>query len=168
MGFNDLILFDPVPSSPLDNIDEIETEARSRLAVRLQTKLRNVIDPGVDLKAATRAQAVKVVSDGDRFAIQHEDQAGVVNPQVAAEDDDPNEVGNLEQLFELSSGVPTVKADGRLVYRTISPDVLFGEQRRAIRTQQVEQAIAGSLGNDLVDVYDEAIHDVAQRTPRSG
>lgn len=166
MGFNDLLNIEPVSSSVFEHMDEIESEARSRLATRMQTSLRSVVDPGVNLRDAVRAQTIKVIPEGERFAVRREDQGNVLDGGGVPEpEEDPNEIANVDQLFELGSGVPTAKANGSLVYRTVSPEVLFGEQRRAHREQIIEQAVANSLTGDLIESYDEAFNDVRQRIP---
>jgi hypothetical protein len=165
MGFNDLIVIEPAPISALDRGDEIESLARDRIAERLQTRLRSTLDPGVDLRAAVQTQTLRVVPDGERFVARQEDQGKVLLPATqsgSSGDDDPNDVTNVEQLFQMSSGVPSV-VDGRLVYRTISPSVLFGNHREAAQAQVIEQTVTATLRDEVVDAYEEAIADVSRQ-----
>lgn len=166
MGFNDWIKVDPAPLSALDRFDEVDAAARERLAKDLQTRLRSTIDPGVNLKSAMRAQAVRVASEGDRLVIDSHDQAEVLgaSADMVDDDQDDNEVTNVEQLFELGSGVPTV-VDGKLTYRTISPEALFGNLKSADTSRVVEQTTTETLRMGIADAFDEASRDVSNRNP---
>jgi len=169
MGFNDLILIEPVPMSALDRGDEIEEIARAKLADKLQRRLRTTLDPGHDLRSAVRAQAVRVVPDGERFVVSHEDQAAVVKPATAASSTpppDPNQVTDIDQLFQPSSGVPSV-VDGKLVYRTITPVILFGSHKEEAQAQLFEQTVTAVLREEVVNSYEEAIAEVSRQHLRS-
>lgn len=166
MGFSDLLLIEPASMSSVDRLEEVEEVARDKIAARLQFRLRSTIDPGVDLRSAVEAQEIHVDAQGDAFVVHPEDQAAVIKPAPVAPPPapDPNTVTDMNQLFEMSSGVPSV-VNGRLVYRTVSADTLFGAQKQAAREQMVEQTITAALRDELVDAYDEAFDDVARRHP---
>ncbi len=166
MGFSDLFMIEPTAMS-LDRLDEVDEIARDRIASRMQLRLRSIIDPGVDLQEAVRAQGVRVDAKGDEFSVHHEDQAQIIKPATESGGgggSDPNEVTNVEQLFEMSSGVPSM-SNGKLVYRTISPSVLFGAQKQAAREQLIDQTVETAIRDELVDSFDEALQEVGRRHP---
>lgn len=166
MGFNDFITFEPAPMSAFDKLEEVDTLAREKVAMRMQEGLRTTIDPGVDLKSAMRAQKIRVTSEGGRLVVNQEDQAEILGGGESdsdAGDSDPNNVTSFDQLFEPSSGVPSVGADGRLIYRTVSPAVLLGEQRAEAQQMMVDQTVSEILTNNLVDAYDDAFREIGER-----
>lgn len=167
VGFNDWIRIDPAQMTALDRFDEVDAIARENLAKELQTRLRTTIDPGISLRAAQRAQAVRVASEGNRLVIDSEDQAEVLgaSSETVEEPSDPNIVTNVDQLFELSSGVPSI-VDGKLVYRMISPSALLGKQQQENeRDRIIEQTTTETLRINIADAFDDATRDVRNRNP---
>ncbi len=169
-GFNDWIFFGPKDTAGVARLDEVDAEARTILAGNLQTRLRGRIDPGIDVAAALRAQAVRVTSEGDRMVIDSEDQGAVLaasSEMVAGELGD--EAGSVEELFAPGSGVPSAAqgADGetKLTFRTISLAALFGEQKQQEQDRVVEQTTTDVLRNGVVDAYDQATATVNRRHP---
>lgn len=169
-GFNDWIFFDAKGTSPLEHAEEVNNHARQTLARDLQTRLRGRIDPGVGLEGALRAQAVRVSADGDRLVIDQEDQAGVLaasSGMVAG--DNGEEASSVEQLFELSSGVPSATQDAsgetKMVFRTITLDALLGSQRQNDQDLMVEQTTTEALRSGIVGAFEDASEEVARRHP---
>lgn len=168
-GFNDWIYFAPKPQASVDRWDEVDAAAREKLARDLQTRLRGRLDPGIGAAAAQRAQAVRVQSEGDRLVIDQADQGDVLgasSEMVAAVGE---EVKSVDQLFELGSGVPSaVQGPGgetKMVFRTVSLETLFGEQKQDEQDLVVEQTTTDVLRGGIVDAYEEAMNDVARRHP---
>lgn len=168
MGFNDIMIIEPASVSAVDRLDDVESGARERIAGRLQTRLRATVDPGVNLRSAVNAQAIRVASAGNEFVVDREDQANVLKSPADQKKEpakDANEVTGVEELFELGSGVPSM-ANGKLVYRTISQEALFGEQRRAVHSQHVEQTVTSALRDEMLDAYQESFEEVQRRHPK--
>jgi hypothetical protein len=165
MGFNDFISFEPAPMSAFDRLEEVDSLAREKIALRLQEGLRTTIDPGVDLKSAMRAQKIRVTSEEGRLVVHQEDQAAIIGGGDGdhGSDSDPNTVTNFDELFEPSSGVPSIGPDGRLIYRTVSPAVMLGEQRAEADQMMADQTVNEILSNNLVDAYDDAFREIGER-----
>ena len=164
MGFNDWIQFDPAPMAALENEEEVSELAMGTLAKEVQQRLRSTLDPGINLQSAVRAQSVRVTAEGDQLVIDQEDQADVLGgaPKEAEEEGSDLEVTNVEQLFEMGSGVPKV-VNGKLTYRTVSTETLFGDQKRQEQERVVEQTTVDVLRTGLVDAYEDAIGTITRR-----
>lgn len=169
MGFGEMFMIEPAPMSTIDRLEDVDANARRRIAERLQTRLRSTVDPGVSLKSAMAAQSIHVSPQGDEFVIDQEDQANIIKPPAAQSrsgSGDPNQVENVDELFEMGSGVPAMR-DGKLVYRTISPAALFGEFRKEAFTQQFEQTVTATLRDEMLDAYEEALDEVGREHPKT-
>jgi hypothetical protein len=169
-GFNDWIFFSPKGSPALEHSREVDAQARETLARDLQTRLRGRIDPGISAAAAVRAQAIRVQSEGDRLVIDQEDQGAVLAASAGmVAGDNGQEASSIEQLFELSSGIPSAvqEQDGgtRLIFRTITLESLLGDQRVNERDLLVEQTTTETLRSGIVGAIEEAVTDVARRHP---
>ena len=165
MGFNDWIQFDPAPMAALENEGEVSELAMGTLAKEVQQRLRSTLDPGIGLQSAIRAQSVRVAAEGDQLVIDQEDQAEVLGgaPKEAEDEGADLEVTNMEQLFEMGSGVPRV-INGKLTYRTVSTDVMFGDQKRQEQERVVEQTTVDVMRTGLVDAFEDAIQTVSRRS----
>jgi hypothetical protein len=163
VGFNDWIQFEPAQMAALDNEGEVEQVAMDTLAKELQMRLRTTIDPGINLRSAVRAQSIRVSAEGDRLVIDQEDQADILGDASEEKAGGDNDVTNVEQLFEMGSGVPTI-VNGRLTYRTVTAEALFGDQKKLDQERVVEQAAADVIRNRTVDAFDEAMGTVARKS----
>ena len=171
-GFNDWVYFEPASVAGIDSANEVDALARENLARRTQEALRSRIDPGISLRDARRAQAVRVRSEGDRLVIDQDDQADVLDAASGMTKEEPDDTvaSTVEQLFETSSGVPkaVVGSDGqeRLAFRSISIESLFGAQRQTTQDQAIEQSVTENLRTNIVDAYEDAVSEVGRRHPR--
>lgn len=164
MGFNDWINFEPAPMSAYDRLEAVDQLTREKVAGRLQSALRTTVDVGVDLHAAVRAQKIRVVADESRFVVDSEDQGDVLlNEERELEPGDPNEVDDVDELFKMSDGVPSVGKDGRLVYRSITPAALLGEQQREAREQQLEQTVTETIRNSFIESFEDAMQEIDRK-----
>lgn len=168
--FNSIVNFNLKTSAAFDRSDEVDTIARDRLAGEMQRNIRTRVDPGISRKSATVAEAIKVKPEGNRFVIYSESQAEVLaaaSGQVSGRRADA--AGGVEDLFKPSSGVPTAETrpDGStgLVFKTIELSKLFQEQKEQEQQQMIEQAVTGTLRTGIVNAYEEAFREVAQRHP---
>lgn len=168
----DWVFFEPSSMSALDQFDEVDEAARGILARETEVRLRGKLDPGADLKNAHRSQAVRVQSEGGRLVISSEDPGEVL--QAAAESSRggaaDNEAAGIEGLFEMSSGIPSVRqgADGKtqLVFKTISMENLFGAQKQVQQDARVEETVTEVVRAGIVDAYDESIKETTRRYPQ--
>lgn len=154
-----------------ERLDEVEKIARDKIAIGMERNLRTRVDPGISMKSANVAETIRVKTDDNRFVIYSESHAAVLaatSKQMGVGTSD-NQATGIEDLFEQSSGVPTAKTrpDGSvgLVFKTISLDNLFREQRENERDQMVEHSVTESMRNGIVDAYDEAFNEVNRRHP---
>lgn len=171
-NFSDWFRFDLRKSAAFDRYDEVESIMRERLAHDIQTQIRTQIDPGIRRDKGVVAEEVQVRTDGSRFVIYAESQAEVLrvtSKLMAQSNEQPVRARSIEDLFEPSSGVPTVrtKKDGStsLVYREISLENIFNEQRRKAEENNVARTIEATVDSNLGRRYEEAFDEVEQRHP---
>jgi len=170
MDISSWITFEP-GGAAIEKSDEIDQIAQTKLAQDIQQRLRNQVDPGIDLKSARRAQAIRVQANGGQLVIDEEDQDKLFGGGVAqAEEDDAQpQAGNLDDLFRPGSGVPesVTQQDGstQLVFRSIKAKDLFGSQVTARRSEMVERVVANVLQSEVVDAVEDAMGQVDRLYP---
>jgi hypothetical protein len=169
MDINNWITFVPAHGAA-EKAEEIESVAKQRLSKDLQSRLRNNIDPGIDLKSARRAQSIRVQASGGRLVIDEDDQAKLFSGGEPEKGSDSEPLApNLEDLFKPGSGVPesVTQPDGssKLVFRSILADDLFGQQIKNERTSMVEKTITDVLRTNTVDAIEDAMQEVDRLYP---
>lgn len=171
-GFNDWIHIQPTPMGIDSYPEELDRRVQVKLAEQIGTRLRTRLDPGIDPKAANRAQAVRSRVDGNRIVIDSRDQLDAVTR--AGDNDDSGsdgrglDVEDIDDLFNLSSGVPQIDTDPdgneRLVFRRVSSMEKLGlpedEQDRI-----VDQAVTEVLQGGIVEAFEEASQGVEDEHP---
>jgi hypothetical protein len=150
--------------------EEIDSHAQTSLAKLIQQRLRAQIDPGIDLKAARRAQSIRATYEGGEITIDEDDQAKLLSGETEKEQDDSEQpASNLEDLFRPGSGVPesVTRPDGStmLVFRSIKASDLFGQQIANSRSEMVEHAVTDVLRANAVDAVEEAMREVERLHP---
>ena len=165
-SFADWINIEPVPMSAFDHVQELEDLARARLASSIERRVKTTLDPGVDPKKAAELSTLKVTSEGKDFVIKTDDSMEALNFGEASVKEAPPPVNarSIDDLFTLSSGVPEV-VDGKLVYKTVSMDTLFGSQTKSIQEGQVQHIVKDVIQSELPDAYDEAFAEIERRHP---
>ena len=165
-SFNNLIKFTAEPMAAVDHYDEFQDMVRERLDRDIEERAKATLDPGIDPKRASQVASLKVKSEGSRFVIKTDDSAAALAFAEAGVKEAPpsNEAGSVEELFEMSSGVPQIK-DGKLIYKTVSMDSLFGSQSEEAQNQQLESVVEDTIRNKLPDAYTEAFSAVARKHP---
>mgnify|MGYP000688443241 CR=1 FL=1 len=163
MNISSWISFEP--GSGDEKSEEIDSLAKSRLAAQIQTRLRNQVDPGIDLQSARRAQSIQAREADGQIVISEDDQAKLFSGgQEQGEDDSEPPAGNLDDLFKPGSGVPesVSNPDGstQLVFRSIKAADVFGEQTKLRRSEATEHAISDALRNGVVDAIENATDEV--------
>ena len=169
MDINNWITFEPDPRAS-EKSEEIDAIAQTKLAKSIQERLRSQVDPGIDLKSARRAQAIRVTASGGELVIDEDDQAKLFAGGVADEENDAEPpAGNLEDLFRPGSGVPesVTQPDGstKLVFRSIKAADLFGQQIQADRTEMVEHVLSDVLRNNSLEAIEDSMREVDQLYP---
>lgn len=171
MGFNSWIYAEPAGPGAETHGEEIDSLAKAKLASEIQTKVRARIDPGIDLRNASRAQAVRSYADEGNIVIDEKDQAELITGE--AEDAGPagtstTEASTMDDLYSLGSGIPEIIADPdgttRISFRTIKASSLFGD-RQADQDDTVQSIVTDTLQMGIVDAIDEATSDVNRRYP---
>jgi hypothetical protein len=160
----------PGTSVGIDRRDEVTENARQRLARDVQLRLRGRVDFGLEPRAAQRAQAIRVTSEGNRLVIDESDQAAVLGAAAGTlRESDPSAVANMDELFKQGSGVPRMSTgkDGkpRLVFRSIAARDLFEGQRQRETDSSVEQTVTDTLRTGIVDAYEGAFAEVERLHP---
>jgi len=150
--------------------EEVEGLVQERLAKQIQSRLRNQVDPGIDLKSARRAQSIRAQANGGTIVIDEDDQGKVLTggqEQDNSESEPP--ATNLDDLFRPGSGVPEAvsRPDGstQLVFRSIKASDLFNEQIAGRKTEMVEMTISDVFRNRTTEAFDEAFGEAARRHP---
>ena len=150
--------------------DEVESFAQSKLAKDVQTRLRNQADPGIDLKSARRAQAIRARAEGGQIIIDEEDQAEIIHGKKEQEESDSEPpASNLDDLFRPGSGVPEAvnQPDGttKLVFRSIRAEDLFSQQIKGRRSEMVEQTVSNTLRTGTVEAIEEGFREMERLYP---
>jgi len=165
MSFSDYIQLSLDKSSWETHADEVNDAIHQKMAKVVERNLRGSVDFGIDPRAAHKAQAIRVEAEGNRLVVRAEDQAAVLGRGGA----EPEEGINMQDLFTMSSGIPSIEVDNvgarRLVYRSISVDQLFEGERKKSRNRSVERTIVESAKSDLGRVINESIDEVERRHP---
>ena len=170
MGFNDWIRIDPAPMALDARLNDIDEEAKADLAAQIQTNLRGRIDPGIDLKSARRAQAVRATAKGGQIIIDEHDQDSVLRGGMEPQRDiSQAQAGGAADLFTMSSGVPQIetRADGtrRMVFRTIAAKDVFAQQAKKEQDRTVENTVTETVRNGVVDAFQDAAKNLDRQHP---
>lgn len=169
MGLNDWIYVTPVAAGAETRSDEIDQLAKTKLSEAIQSKVRARVDPGIDLRSAGRAQAVRSYASDGRIVIDEQDQGEVLTGSTK-EPTPPGtaEADSVEDLYSMSSGIPEVIADpdgtSRISFRTIRASALFGE-KQIEQDESVQGIVTETLQMGIVDAVEEATADVLRRFP---
>ena len=169
MDINNWITFEANEKGASDS-EELEGLVQERLAKQIQSRLRNQVDPGIDLKSARRAQSIRAQANGGSIVIDEDDQGKVL---TGSRDDEESEAEppatNLDDLFKPGSGVPeaVTRPDGstQLVFRSIKASDLFSQQAAARQTETVAETISDVLRTQTVEAFDEAFDEIGRRHP---
>lgn len=154
MSWQDWIYVVPEPHPLTHRSDEVEREVMTSLAETLETRLRGRIDHGLDLRSGARAEAVRVVAEGNRLVIDDGDDRG-----VAADGGKPT----LEALFATSGSAPVALEDGRVAFRVLDEDQLFGAE--PANDELVDHVAEEVVREQLVDAVERASQKVALEHP---
>ena len=160
MGFNDWIYLVLEPHPLTHRQGEVEQAIRGDLARALETRLRGRVDQGIDLRSAERAQAVRVRSEGNRLVIDEGADHGVVRARAPHAQENRTQ---LDDLYHTSLAPPEVIEDGRVVFRTIAEEDLFGAH--AWQDEIVDRTAQDVVMTELVDAFDRASKKVALEHP---
>jgi len=155
-GFNDWINITPAPMAADVKAVEVDKATRAELAVQIQSRVRNQMDPGVDLRGSRKVHAVRAVEEAGRI---------VISDQGAPSSSDDDGEGGIEDLFKMGSGIPEI-AGGRMTFRTIKDEQLWTRKSQDEQDQSVRQAITDTLRMGLVDANTKAVKDVENRYPQ--
>ena len=157
-------------SAAFDKTDEVQGLIDKDLAQQIERNVRTRVDPGINKKAATVAEAVKVKSEDGRFVIYAESQGDVLraSSKQVSKPKSSIDAGSVEDLFSQSSGVPESEdgPDGtKLVFKRISVEKLLGEQSNNAQRHMTEQAVTETVRNGIVGAYDKAFAEIDRRHP---
>ena len=168
MGFNDWIYAQPTKLGSVSKPEEVEEEAKKRIAQKIQTKIRGTLDTGTLGSNARRAQAVRVQAEGNRLVIEEKDNGDILAGRQGKEKPKPP-IKSLEQLFQPSSGVPELvtNPDGttQLAFRTVSANEILGAVSQKDIDGQIKSLVRSTLDNDLMTSFEEAVSEINKRYP---
>jgi hypothetical protein len=171
-SFNSWVNIDLRKSAAFDKYEEVDELVSEKLAKDIETQLRSRIDPGINRKSATAAEAIRVKAEGNRFVINSESHGDVLKAtsKMAREPENKGlDAQSIEDLFEPSSGVPIAqkRPDGTtgLVYRRIELAKVFREQKQKAQEKTAEQAIVNAVTTNIGKRFEEAFDDVDRRNP---
>lgn len=165
MGFNDWIYIEPAPMNGVDRFEDVDAEAKRTLASAIEQRIKTRVDPGVDLNAAQRAQSITARQEDGQIVIDEDDRAGVLrgSPSVSK----PSSRTDLDDLFQMSSGVPTVGQDAagnrKLIFRAVDESKLFN-LGTSEQDETVEVAVTDALRMGIVDAFEGAVTTVNRRS----
>ncbi len=166
--FSDMIRLEVKPMAAFDHVAELEKLVHDRISTELQHRVRSQLDPGLDPKRAMEIGSLKVTPEGSTYVIHTDDSQKAiafaessVKPQRAE-----TEAKSVDSLFEMSSGVPAVQ-DGKLVYKTVTLETLFGEQKQREQDEQLSHIVEDTLRTQLPDAYEDAFKKMATKYPES-
>jgi len=157
VGFNDWINITPASMASDARMVEVDKAAKNELAEQIQTKVRNQINPGIDIRSAKKVHSVRASEEGGRIVIT--DKPG---PMDAPKDSGP---GGIEDLFSMGSGIPQVR-QGKMEFRTIQDDQLWTRQSQDEQDQSVRQTVTDTVRMGIVDAHTKAVKDVENRYPQ--
>jgi hypothetical protein len=168
MNITNWISFEPNEKGA-DKDEEVDSIVHKRLAQNVQTRLRAQADPGIDLRSARRAQAIRARADGSDIVVDEDDQAKVIAGAQEPEEDTESQATNLDDLFKPGSGVPEAvsRPDGstQLVFRSIKEAGLFRQTIRGNQNDAVERTISDTLRSGTVDAFEEAFDEMSRLYP---
>lgn len=175
MGFNDWIYFEHAGSATTAHAEEVESALKSKLASKVQERLRSRISPGLNADEAVRAGSIRAQASAGGIVIDEDDQAkllaqatGQVAEKRGSKELAPSEAMDVNDLFRQSDGVPKIvqRGDGSktVAFRTIDVNRLFGEQID-MRDQQVQKVVTDTLQGGIVDSFEESIEEIERTYP---
>lgn len=142
-----------------------------KLADAIRRDIRITVDPGVNRDAAAQAEGVRVKAEDGGFVIfakSHNDVLRATSKQVGGGKSGV-EAGSVGDLFSQSSGVPETEtgANGttKLIYKSISIENLFREQKEKSRDFAIGQAVTESVRMNIGKAYNEAMDEVDRKNP---
>lgn len=170
-NFGNWINLDLSKSAAFERYGEVDELMREKLSGDIQRDLRTRLDPGLDRKGATVAEAVKVKAEGNRFIIYSESQGEILNASSKMGVKRPQRrAQSVEDLFEPGSGIPEAETrpDGTtaLVYRQLKLDGIFREQKKKSQEFTAKLSIENAVKNNIGKRYEEAFDEVDRRSPR--
>jgi hypothetical protein len=158
MKFNDWINIAPVSMATDAHLEEVDQDMKGELASQIQDRVRNQIDPGIDLRSARRVHSVRSVAEGGRIVISE-------RKDVGAPQDGEAKQGGIEDLFTISSGIPKVMGN-QLVFNSIKESELFVHKTQEDQDLSVEHVVTETIRMGLVDAHTKAVQDVENRYPQ--
>jgi len=162
MGFNDWIYITPASSPAERHPDEVNERVQQKVAKELEQRLRGRLDNGISDSSARRARSVRSAAEGGRIVIDQGD-----DPASGTTDEDEGRsthARDLDDLFSLGSGIPSVGDGGVASFRTIDASALFGRTQQE-QDEMVNHTVQEVLQLELVDMLDGAIREVDDAHP---
>jgi hypothetical protein len=156
IDLNQYINVDQGGSAVAGRPDEVDDKLRAELAKRIQQRVKNRMDPGIDVRDAKRFSAIRAKEEAGRIILTDKDET---NPY--SEDDGE---GGVEDLFTMGSGIPKV-VNGKLEFRTMSPTNIFVRRSQETQDQQVRDIVSNTVQTGIVDDYSKAVQDVENMYP---
>jgi hypothetical protein len=156
MDISRFITFEP-KSDDFDDVDEL---AQQKLAESLQFKLRTHVDPGIDLRAARRAQTIRTRAENGAIIIDEDDSIKLFSGGMSLQEDRKTQAVNVDDLFRPSSGIPEIQetqSGSQMIFRSISLQTMFGQQFDSSQDEAVERLISNTLRNEAIPAIQEAI-----------
>jgi len=158
-------------SPSINNYKEVETLVDARLAEAIQRDIRTSIDTGISKSSGAEAEGVRVKAEDGGFVIyakSHDDVLRATSKQVGG-GASAVEASSVDGLFSQSSGVPETETGPggttKLVYKSITIENLFKEQKETAKNFAVEQAVTQSVRMNLGGAYNEAMAEVDRKNP---
>jgi len=142
-----------------ERVEEAVEVANQKLAGRIEQRLRQEVDLGVDKDLALKAQSIRVRAEGDRLVIDTESQGDV----LGTGENTRRKEETATDLFTMGSGIPEVNPDGTLTYRKVSLDSIFRSQEDARKNANIERIAASTLQMHAGDVVEESLTEVDRR-----
>ncbi len=169
--FNDILFVTMKPHVSLTRYNEVDEQFQRNLGQRIETDVRNRLDPGVTFRGHRRAQSVKVeLTDVGNLRIRSDrPEKAVLKPDRGSEPGKPvlDREDTVNDLFKPSSGVPmVVTANGvrRAAFRTVRDVDLFGRAQEQ-QDAEVKRIVDHAVQVNAVDMMTQGIRDVERRYP---
>jgi hypothetical protein len=158
-----------VSSSPsISNYKEVEALVDTKITAAIERDIRTTVDSGVD-RTGSPGVRVKAKEGGfEIYAKGHDDVLRATSKQMGG-GKSPIEAGSVEGLFAQSSGVPESEpgpgGSTKLVFKSISVENLFNEQKEVAKNFAIGQAVTQSVRMNLAPAYNEAMDEVDRKNP---
>ncbi|KKL57236.1 hypothetical protein LCGC14_2237440 [marine sediment metagenome] len=172
MAFNDIIYFTARPHVSQTRYNEVEETFRRNLGQRIETGVRNRIDPGITFRGHQRARSVKVrLTDAGKLTIKDgSPEKAVLKPDEGRTKGRPvfDREDTVNDLFTPGNGVPTATRDRngqlRVAFRTVRDTDMFGRHQER-QDSNIKRIVDNVVQTSTIEVMNESVRETERRYP---